>query len=77
MYGGRKVVVPTAPGDSERRAPMMVSPLTLLVLPWSVPIPSVVYRFRCSTDRKFSLAASSMSSTVTSSCMSMKRLPAR
>ena len=42
------------------------SPLRLLVLPWSVAIPNVVYLFTCSIDLYPSLRASSISETVTS-----------
>ena len=42
LKGGRKVVVPTAGMDSPRSCASRARPLTFAVLPWSVPMPSVV-----------------------------------
>ena len=53
----------------------MAWPLRLLVLPWSVPIPRVVYLFKCSTLTYPSLWANVMSLSVTSSCRSTNFFP--
>ena len=41
-YGGRNVVVPIAAGDTPRSSAIAPIALTFAVLPWSMPIPTVV-----------------------------------
>ena len=42
VYGARNVVVPTAGTSTPSDWPTIARALTLEVLPWSVPMPSVV-----------------------------------
>ena len=66
VYGGLKVVCPTAGTTLFSILDTNCKPLRLLVLPWSVAIPRVVYLFTCSIDRYPSLRAISISETATS-----------
>ena len=64
--GGLKVVWPTAGTTLFSISETNCNPFKLLVFPWSVAIPKVVYLLTCSIDRYPSLKAISTSDTATS-----------
>ena len=66
VYGGLKVVVPNSPIFTPAVSAMIPKACIFPSLPWSVPIPVVVYLLTCSIDLKPSLNASFMSFAVAS-----------
>ena len=66
VKGGLNVVCPTEGTILSSMLETSCNPLRLLVLPWSVAIPNVVYLLTCSIDLYPSLRASSTSVTTTS-----------
>ena len=52
VYGGRKVVVPSSPGWTPSSSAATRIAFTFAVLPWSEPVPIVVKRLTCSTERR-------------------------
>ena len=66
---------PTSAGGLPSPAAISASPLMLEVLPWSVAMPSVVQRLRCSTECIPSRRASAISDAVTSFWKSTNALP--